>query len=295
VFDVTVEVDRNTTVFVGTDYDSLAKNDIVEVSGFFDEFGNLLATRLEWEGVLGAASEVEVKGTVSGCGGNCTDSFTLGTLAITYDGSTVLEDIPGDVVADGQFVEVKGMLMPPSSVAAIRIELEEEGFGDNVEQVSIEGIVTDFSGIDNFKVDGQRVDASGSGVDFQPASLADTIANGDEVEVEGSIVDGVLQAIEVEQRGGDVKISAVVGSVSTAEGTVTMVFVEAGSASITVAIDGQTQLEDETGAVENFTIFDIKAGDFLNIEAFVDGETVVANQLERDEPGDVELQGDRGR
>jgi hypothetical protein len=290
VFDVTVEVDRNITVFVGTDYDSLAKNDIVEVSGFFDELGNLSATRLEKEGVLGAASEVEVKGTVSGCDGNCTDSFTLGSLAITYDGFTVLEDIPGDVVADGQFVEVKGVLTPPSSVAATRIELEDEGFGNNVEQVSIEGIVTDFSGIDNFKVGGQRVDASGTGVDFQPALLADTIGNGEEVEVEGPIVGGVLQATEVEQRGGDVKISAVIDSVATGEGTVTMSIV-AGQPLITVTIDGQTQLEDKTEVVENLSIFNLEAGDFLNIEAFIDGETLIANQVARDEPEDIELQG----
>lgn len=164
------------------------------------------------------------------------------------------------------------------------------GKPERVEQVSIEGIVTDFSGIDKFRVGDQRVDASGTGVDFQPASLADTIGNGEEVEVEGPIVGGVLQATEVEQRGGDVKTSAVIDSVATSAGTVTMSIV-AGQPLITVTIGGQTQLEDKTEVVENLSIFNLEAGDFLNIEAFIDGETLIANQVARDEPEDTELQG----
>jgi hypothetical protein len=291
VFDVTVVVDRNTTVFAGTDYAGLKKDDIVEVSGFFDEFGNLLATRVEQEGVLGGATGVEVKGTVA-CGGaaDCGGNFTLGTLAVSYDGFTDLAEVPGGVVADGQFVEVKGALTPPSMIAATRIELEDEGLGNNVEQASIEGIVTDFNGIGDFKVSGQQVDASGAGVDFQPAILAGTLGNGDEIEVEGAIAGGLLQATEVEQRGGDVKISAVVDSVDTAAGTVTLEIV-AGQPLVTVAVDGQTQLEDETGVAENLSIFNIDAGDFLNIEAYIDGETLIASQVERDELEDIELQG----
>lgn len=290
VFDLKVVVDRNSTIFVNTDYSNLAKDDIVEVSGLFDEFGNLVATRLENKGVLGVGTEVEVKGTVSGCGGNCTGSFTLGTLDVTYDGLTDLTGIPAGVVTDGQFVEVKGFLTPPSSIAASRIELEDEGFGDEVDNISIEGIVTDFNSIGDFKVSGQQVDASGAGVVFQPTSLADSIGNGGEVEVEGLIAGGVLQANGVEQRGGDVKISAVVDSVNSAGGMVTMTIV-AGQPLITVTVDEQTQLEDKTGAIENFTIFDINAGDFLNIEAFIGEETLIASQIERTVPEDTGLQG----
>lgn len=134
------------------------------------------------------------------------------------------------------------------------------------------------------------MDASGAGVDFQPAALAGTIGNGCEVEVEGAIAGGVLQATGVEQRGGDVKISAVVDSVNTGAGTVTMEIV-AGQSLLTVTVDGQTQLEDETGAVENFSIFNISNGDFLTIEAFIDGGTLIATQIERDDPEGTELQG----
>jgi hypothetical protein len=65
----------------------------------------------------------------------------------------------------------------------------------------------------------------------------------------------------------------------------------AGQSLLTVTVDGQTQLEDETGAVENFSIFNISNGDFLTIEAFIDGGTLIATQIERDDPEGTELQG----
>jgi len=291
VFDTRIIVDRNSTVFVSTDYDSLAQGDLVEISGYFDANGDLAATRLEKEGVLVLGdSEVEIKGTVGGCpAGGCTGTFTLGAVTVTYDGTTDLSEVPGGVLDSGDFVEVKGTLVTATSVTALRIELEDEGFGDDVDEISIEGIVTDFNGIGDFRVAGQRVDATGAA--FEPASLAATIGDGDKVEVEGPIVDGTLQAMEVEQRGGDVRISAVVVSRDVAAGTVTLGVVS-GQPDITVTTDTQTQIEDKRDEVEPFGIAGIAPGDFLDVEAYVDGTgTLIATQIERDDPDDSELRG----
>jgi hypothetical protein len=291
VFDTTVIVEKNSTVFVNTDYDSLAQDDLVEISGYFDANGDLLSTRLEKEGdlVLGA-SEAEIKGTVSGCpAGGCTGTFTLGAVTVTYDGSTDLSEVPGGVIDNGDYVEVKGTLVTATSVTASRIELEDEGFGDDVDEISIEGIVTDFNGIDDFRVAGQRVDALGAA--FEPAPLAATIGDGDKVEVEGPIVGGTLQANEVEQRGGDVRISAVVVSRNVAAGTVTLEVVS-GQPEITVSTDTQTQIEDDRDGVEPFGIADIAPGDFLDVKAYVDDTgTLIATQIERDDLDDTELRG----
>ncbi len=218
IFNTTVVVDRNATVFVATDYDSLAQNDLLEVSGYFDADGKLLATRVEKQGVLVlGVSEVEIRGTVSGFDG--IDTFLLGGVTVTFDGTTEFEDLPG-TVANGQYVEVEGTLETASSIAASRIELEEEGFGDDVGEISLEGIVTAFNGISDFRVAGQRVNASNA--TFEPGSLKTSIADGDQVEVEGSIVNGILKAEEVEQRGGDVRVSAIVVSKNSTAGTVTL-------------------------------------------------------------------------
>ena len=291
VFDTTVIVDKNSTVYVNTDYDSLAQNDLVEISGYFDANGDLVATRLEKEGdlILGT-SEVEIKGTVSGCpAGGCIGTFALGTVTVAFDGATDLSEVPGGVINNGDFVEVRGTLDTATSVTALRIELEDEGFGDDVDKISIEGIVTDFNGTGDFRVAGQLVDASGA--TFEPASLETTIGDGDKVEVEGPIVGGTLQAIEAEQRSGDVRISAVVVSSNVAAGTVTLQIVS-GQPDITVNTDSQTQMEDKRDDVEPFGIVDIAPLDFLDIEAFVDGTgTLIATQIERDDPDDTELRG----
>jgi len=287
VFNTTVVVGRDTTVFEATNYDDLAQNDLLEISGYFDVDGNLLATRVEREGVLVFGdSEVEIRGKVSGFDG--IDTFLLGGITIIFDGETEFEDLPG-TVKDGQFVEVEGILDSATSIAAGRIEREDEDFGDDVDQISIEGIVTDFNDIGNFKVAGQRVNASKAA--FEPASLETSIAEGDKVEVEGAIVDGILKAKEVEQRGGDSRVSAIVVSKNNAAGTVTLQVV-LGEPSLTVMTDSQTQIEDERDDEEPFDISGIDAGDFLNVEGFVDGNgNFIASQIERDEPGDIELRG----
>jgi hypothetical protein len=286
IFNTTVVVGRDTTVFEAINYDDLVQNDLLEISGYFDVNGKLLATRVEKEGKFPADSKVEIRGEVSGFDG--IDTFLLGGITIIFDGETEFEDLPG-TVKNGQFVEVEGTLDSATSIAASRIEREDEDFGDDVDQISIEGIVTDFNDIGNFKVAGQRVNASKAA--FEPASLETSISEGDKVEVEGAIVDGILKAKEVEQRGGNARVSAIVDSKNSSAGTITLQVVQ-GQPFLTVRIDSQTQIEDERDEVEPFGISGIKSGDFLNVEGFVDGSgDFIATQIERDETGDIELRG----
>jgi hypothetical protein len=288
VFDVTVVVNKNATVFSNTSYESLARNDLVEVSGFYNEDGSLVATRVENEGTLSlGVSEVELKGTVTGFNGS--NVFILDGITVTFDGTTDLSDVPGGVIENGQFVEVKGTLETATTVSATRIELEDEGFDDSEDNVSLEGFVTDFINTGNFKVSGQQVNASAAV--FAPASLAGSIADGDKVEVEGPVEAGVLQAVGVEQRAGDVRVSAVVFSRNTAAGTVTLTVVT-GQPELTVNIDSQTQLEDSRFEVEPFMLADINTGDFLDVEGYIDGSgNIIASQVQRDEPDRIELRG----
>jgi len=287
IFNTIVVVGRDATVFAATDYDNLAQNDLLEVSGYFDVDGKLLATRVEKKGDLEfGISKVEIKGEVSGFDG--IDTFMLSGITITFDGTTVFEDLAGDTVKNGQFVEVEGTLDTPTSIAASRIELEEEGFGDDVDQISIEGIVTDFNDISSFKVAGLPVNASSA--TFEPAALEASIADGDKVEVEGTIADGILKAKEVEQRGGDARVSAVVDSKNSTAGTITLQVVP--GQFLTVRTDSQTQIEDKLNEEEPFGVSEIDAGDFLNVEGFVDGNgNFIVSQIERDELGDIELRG----
>ena len=294
VLGITVVADRNTTVFSGIDYDSLAMDDIVEISGFFDGTGALLATRIEKTGQLtpGSTTKVELRGTVSGFNG--TDTFSLDGITVMFDGSTDLSEVPGGVIEDGQFVEVTGMLDPdpPTFITALRIELESEGFDDDEDRVSIQGLVTGFTGIGSFIVNGQPVDASAAG--FEPASLAASLDNNASVEVSGSIVSGVLQAAEVEQRGGESKIIAPVTTFDAGAGWVN-VSVVTGQPDIRVQTDSQTQFEDERDGMDDCSLSSLSTlipGDGLIVEGFINGDSgVLASSIKCDDLEKRELRG----
>jgi hypothetical protein len=288
VLGITVVVNKNTTVFSGIDYESLAMDDIVEVSGFFDATGLLQATRLEKVGqlILGT-SVVEIRGTVSGFNG--TNSFLLNGITVMFDGTTDLSEVPGGMIGDNQFVEVKGTLDTPTFITALRIELESEGFEDDEDGVSIQGFVSNFAGIGSFRVNGQAVNASAA--EFEPASLAASLGNNASVEVSGPIVGGVLQAVEVEQRGGEIRIIAPVSTVNVGAGKVN-VSVVSGQPDITIQTDSQTGFEDERDGMDDCSLSSMVFGTGLVVEGFISGASgVLASSIKCDDLEKIELRG----
>jgi hypothetical protein len=287
VMGIQVSVNRISTVFENTDYASLLAGDLVELSGFFDAAGILHATRIE----VKAGNEVEVKGTVDQFLGLRTFELDVNNGAIMYivDYSAIVNLPPEQF----DYVEVKGTLAG-NTIIATEIELEDEGY-DDVDKASIEGIVTGFAagGIANFQVAGQKVDASGAS--FSPAALETSLADGMEVEVEGPIVNGVLQALEVEARGGDFEIGAMVQLVAAdaggLTGSITLDYYPPGS--LVVLVDSQTLLRDDTEVVDPLTIADIvPMNDFLEVKAYLgDSGNLVATEIRRDDRGDDLLQG----
>lgn len=281
VLGIQVRVEKATTVFDDVTFDTLAVNDVVEVSGFPDNSGLLLATRVEKkENFIAGASEVELKGVVTGLSGT---TFSLGSFTVEFGGAD-LSDVPGGVISNGLEVEVKGTLAG-TTITATRIKQDDDLFADNVDKVSLEGIITDFVSNGDFRIAGQRIDASGA--TFDPAGLV--LGNGVEVEAEGPIVNGILQAIKVEARGGNVKIDATVQSVNSTAGTITLQFVPG---NVTVQVTSQTSLRDDLGIADPFTLAGVAAGNFLEIRGFVDGSgNIVADEIRRDNTDDDILQG----
>jgi hypothetical protein len=184
---------QNNTVFSNATFENLQPDDLVEVSGFFDATGALQATRIVR--IDGSEINVEVKGTVTGLAGAFFVLAVDYTAATTYSVDATAAVLPAGGLADNQYVEVKGSLTG-NVIEATRVDLKSEGFADTA-NASIEGIVTDFIDIGNFRVAGQQVDASVA--EFIPASLKDQPSLiGVEVEVDGAIQGGVLMASRVE-------------------------------------------------------------------------------------------------
>lgn len=289
VLGVAVTVGRNSTSFIGwaNGYEDIAEGEVVEVSGFFDENGVLVATRVEKEADLQLHTEIEIKGVVAGYTSGDTE-FNLGDITVAIGSITLPQGF-----ADGEIVEVHGVvteLAPVITISATEIEIEDDGLGDTGDAtVSLEGIVTSYTSNSSFEVNGYAVDATGAL--FEPTSLEVTLGLGDRVEVEGPIIGGVLMASAVEARGNEVRINAVAIAVSQIEGTILLDVVD-GQPALTVRVNNETEFEDEQEGISEFGLADIRQDDYLQLEAFIGGSgELVADQVVRDEPDDIELQG----
>jgi hypothetical protein len=276
VMGIPVLADSAATVFDdGVTFATLVMGDFIEVSGFFDQSDVLHATRIEGQGTFTpGTSEIEIKGMAGNVSGT---TFELGSFTVETAGAD-LSEVTGGVVTAGMQVEVKGMLNG-SQITATRVEQEDDLLGDDLDKASIEGIVADFVSNSSFTVSGQPVDASAA--TFVPASLEFALENGLEVEVEGPIVNGILQAQEVEARGGDVELDAAVESVSVGAGTITLQYF---GGMVTVLVNSQTSLHDGQELFDPYTLGHIVATDFLEIRGSIDDNgDIVANEVRRHE------------
>jgi hypothetical protein len=277
-----VLADQTSTVYDNVTFDTLAITDLVEVSGFFDSASVLHATRIERKGpFITGVSEIEIKGLVTGL---TATQFTLDSFTVDF-ATADLSDVSGGALSDGLKVEVKGTLLA-TTITASQIEDEDDLFGENEENVSLEGLITDFVDASNFKVAGQPVNAANAELEPVNLLLEDEL----QVEVEGAIVNGVLMAHEVEARSGEVKLAATVQSVSIANGTgtITLGFF---AGSVSFSIDNQSELGDETNMFDPIAWTDIRSGQFLEVKALLNGSQIIATEVRLKNPDDEVVQG----
>ena len=229
-------------------------------------------------------SEVELRGAIQGVPtGTAPDqTFQLDGVIITTNGSTQV-DVPGGL-ADNLNVEVKGIIQTqgPTSVLATKIEIEDDDFDDDVDDIELQWVVSDIaSGIDNFLLGNQRVDASGiSGL---------TLIDGMNIEVEGTIVAGKLIADEVEVEEEETKLRSYVDTVDAPNSKFEVHYpATSGPTTVTVHIDSQTYFEDETGAATPpFSIDDLNQGrvDYVRIEGVeIANDDILATVVKRTSP-----------
>jgi len=280
--DVTLPV--NTTF----DFDSIAEDNNVEVSGFFDSSGNLIATRVELKDItFDANSIIEIKGTISALSGT---RFNLtGFTGLSIDASSAtLDDLPNGL-QDGLFVEVKGTLdASRTTLTATKVDAEDSSV-DDTDEFEIEGIITDYISDSSFKVNGIPVDASSAS--REPSSLV--LANDARIEVEGAIINGILIADEIESEDGDIKVHAMVTAVPPVTAANTFEVSPLPGQTITVTVSTNTQFEDGVDENKFFNINDLVANtDFVEIRGFDDGSGGIdAVEVDVKELSDVIVQG----
>lgn len=266
-----VKVDGNTMYQNVNDASLLAMADMVEVSGFPDANGVILATRIEKKAAVFSANTttVELKGIVSGLTGSV---FSINALSIDAGGAALPNGL-----ANGSYVEVRGTLAAAAGpMTATFVELEPLFSAGEGEHVEVEGIVTDYVSMSSFKVNGVPVNGS---------ALSATYANGMMVEVEGRMVGGVLVASTSELE---------VESNILLEGNVTAV--NANSLTVlgqTATVSATTEYKDSSAAnLRIFSLANIAVTDHVVVAAYQGAGGIVATSIERrDASAQAQLKG----
>jgi len=185
---------------------SLAVGNVIVVSGVPDDKGGLRASRIDDSprngGVSSDDDDFDVKGFVSNLSGS-TFELRISPDSVAYwvvNASGIT--LPAGL-SNGAYVEVHTLSTPAAGTAPVlgtitasRIEIEDR-FGRS--EVEVEGIVTSGSSA-QFVVDGVTVRTSAS-TRWELGAPGDLIP-GVKVEVEGSLVSGVLEAHKVSFRPG---------------------------------------------------------------------------------------------
>ncbi|MEL4178552.1 DUF5666 domain-containing protein [Roseateles sp. PN1] len=187
----------------GLSLSTLANGIVLSVEGSFDAATNVF-TVTSMKGSAASANTGGIR-TVGFSGlifNASSSSFQVGSNTVLISSTTQLQP-SGSTLADlknGAKVSVKASLTtvdgkPVLTALSIEIEKpEKDSAGGDV--LYLAGLVTDFSSSANFMLAGQKVDASGSKVEFIDGNAA-KLANGAKLEIKGSLTNGVLIAKRV--------------------------------------------------------------------------------------------------
>lgn len=280
----TVQVRANTlvdpmfsAVDATTDFERLEVGDGVEVSGYIANDGTLVATFVGYEDNV---SEPRVIGTVSSLNSESL-TFTINGLLVDYNTATV-SDVPGDTLANGQLVRVRGTLNGETLEAS-----EVKGKGDDFSNLD-EGIEAELKGIITSMTSSTEISVNGVPVTILPGATFEggtpgELAVGVVVEVEGQWDGSTISADEVKfEREENVRIDAQLEAINATnaslnQGTLTVLGLEVVSTS-------STRYKDDSDAdVELFGLDDLQVDDYLELRGYQDGNTLVLTEVARED------------
>lgn len=200
----------------------ISDRQVVEVSGFYDTNGKIIATFIEKkaDNYVNSATVFEIKGIATVVDAT---TFNIGALTIVSTDTTGLNN---------KFVEVYGTFNGVDTLAANSVEIKTQGFNvGNKQSAELEGIAT--SGCTTVPCDFTLNDVTvrvSSSTQFK-AGLVSDINAGVFVEAEGSLQGNILIADEIDFKD-NIEIQGDVQS----KGTDTVV-VDFGASDLTVKVD----------------------------------------------------------
>jgi hypothetical protein len=240
------------TLFEGaTALADLAIGTIVEISGFTDSTGAVVATHIQ---VRAAAGEFEAKGKVSNLDTNA-KRFAVNALIVDYGTAQLTNGTP----ADGNCVEAKGTAFANGVLTATSVEVKSctlaVSKGDEGE---IEGLISTFTSSSNFEINGQQV-ITNAQTQFSGGTVADLRLNL-KVEAEGSFdANGALVADKVQiKTDASARLTGTVDGVDAAAGTLTVFGVTVQTSKAGTVFDDKSSAK-----VRSFGIGDVSIGDYV--------------------------------
>ena len=170
----------------------LSVGDVINVSGFRNAGGAIVATRIGRQPL--GTGPFKTTGAVTRVAED-DQRFNVSALVVDHSGAQLLGDVAHRAIANGDVVEVEGMLGAAGELVAARVEFKSRGlFGNPGDRADVEGYITafDVGSPLSFEVAGLAVAASSSTV-FEGSLALDV-----PVEVKGSLdSSGVLIASDV--------------------------------------------------------------------------------------------------
>lgn len=283
--DASTLIAAGTTVRVtgGTSYDatligieSLSSGDFVEVSGYRDANGVVIASRIDTK----PPGQVEVRGVVANLNA-ALETFTIGSVTVDYSVATSLQSFPSGGPAAGDLVEAQGTLSG-ATLSASRLIRQQDAFdAASSAHVQMEGAVTTAGAPGVFDIGSYHV-ATNAATQYENGTASD-LAVSRIVEVEGSVdASGTLVADRVAfRKDGGLQLTGPVQSVDAG----TQRFELLG---MTITVNSLTRFEDKSTDTERFSVGDINVGDYLLVRAYQNGTDTIATHVTR-EPAQAEL------
>lgn len=250
--------------------------DAVEVNGHIRPNGVIQATFIEKK-LVGTVTP-EVRGYVS----NHTDGakmFSIGGLTVNY-ATALINDMPAPTGSNwnGLLVEAKGTLFNAvtTTLTATKVEPEQDGIGNNVDELEVEGFVTQVLGSGDFFI-GRTHGQTTSATEFRGGTI-DEIVVGAKVSAEGRWANDILTAKHVKFHAS-VRLE---GNATVSGNTLRL----SGLPDVTVSVNSQTELKD------GISVNDLD-GNHIRVRGRVNGRSsVIATRIELRSPNtDVDIQG----
>lgn len=254
--------------------------DNVEVNGHVRSHGVIQATFVERK-LAGVTPEVRgvVSDHVSG-----TATFKIGSLTVNYSGALIDDmPVPNGSNWNGLFVEVKGFTFnaTTTTLTATKVESDNQGVGNNVDEFEVEGFVTQVLGPGDFFIGTTHVQTTPT-TEFRGGTI-DEIVVGAKLSAEGRLSSDILTAKHV-KFGEGARAEGDVASVNLAAQSLSLT----GLAGVTVTVNSQTRFD---GGLTG--LGDLSTGNHVRVRGRVGGSNVIiATRVERrSSDDDVDLQG----